>query len=509
MSTSASHAEPAEADVGPSTPPYHEAPPTPSSTASTPLCPICCEEDAAVVLSACQHRSCGACLVRWMEREESSGRDAGPTCPFCRMAIHEGDVLRAMGRPFCPRIDAMVREATGDDEIDEFTLHWINQNTMPCPFCENRVEKSDGCDHMECLCGYQFCYRCGGAYGRCRCVTPGDEFDSNRALNPPLRDNEGRVDLGLCIRRRVVRLERSNKYEEEWAHWNYSVENPSVCTFNGRWMFSSKSSSSGIAMLTQQLRHESISYERYWNYWLKDIQNATWLFLHPGADAKSMHQLLVRDDIRESRKEHKEENYWEEMHYSDWGYWFGCEYEQYRAVYDRLLKLLKFGRIFGDAKIQEHLNIFSGALERMENVLVSDVLHKTEHWCHHSARWSKEFEVMLRFERSAALRVTQANRSHLCRCRHCRRSASNGRVIERSQPCDSGCFAEEVIHETQLDSAYVTLRKMTGVSRKKTRRETARRSSKTSSKSKPRSKLSPLTVTRWKRKKALLSWSED
>ena len=125
MSKSASHAELAEADVGTSTPPYHEAPPTSSSTASTPVCPMCCEEDAAVVLSACQHRSCGVCLLRWMEREESSGRDTGPTCPFCRMAIREGDILRVMGRPFCPRIVA------ADDEIDELTLHWINQNTMP------------------------------------------------------------------------------------------------------------------------------------------------------------------------------------------------------------------------------------------------------------------------------------------------------------------------------------------------------------------------------------------
>jgi hypothetical protein len=104
MSTSASHAELAEDDVGPSTPPS-------SSTASTPLCPICCEEDAAVVLSACQHRSCRACLVRdvlWSAHErgsfvrESSGRDTGPTCPFCRMAIHDGDILRVMGRTFCP-----------------------------------------------------------------------------------------------------------------------------------------------------------------------------------------------------------------------------------------------------------------------------------------------------------------------------------------------------------------------------------------------------------------------
>lgn len=503
MSTSASHVELAEDDVGPSTTPS-------SSTASTPLCPICCEEDDAVVLSTCQHWSCGACLVRWMEKEESSGRDTGPTCPFCRMAIHEGDILRVMGRPFCQRMEATVGEATGDDEIDDLTLHWISQNTMPCPFCQNRIERSDGCDHMECLCGYQFCYCCGGAYGRCRCESPGHEFDGNIALTPPLRDNEGRVDLGLCIRRRVVRLERSNKrsnnVQEEREHWTYSEENPSVCTFNGRWMFSSKTRSSSIAMLTHQLRHESIHYEResrrHLDFWGRQyiIQNATWLFLHRGADVKSMHQLIVRDDIREARNEQKEYNYSEEMHYSDWeywfGYWFGTELPAYKAIYDRLLKSIKFGWMWimiGNATVQEHLNRFSVALERIEKVLMSDVLHKTEHWRHHSERWHAEFEDMWRFK--CWLRS-------LCQCRNCRQSNN---VLGRSQPCNAISSVEEVCHETLLDSSYVTLRRMRGVSTKKTCR--ARRPSKTSSKSKSRSKISP--QTRWKRKQALKAWSAD
>ncbi|KAL3764044.1 hypothetical protein ACHAW5_003993 [Stephanodiscus triporus] len=125
MSTGASEAEPSEADADLSTRPNHE-------NDAIPICPLCCDEGltstVAVVLSACQHRSCGACLVRWMEREESSGRDEGPTCPFCRLPIRQEDVVRILGRPF-HSCGATVREATDDDEIDEFTLHWINQNT--------------------------------------------------------------------------------------------------------------------------------------------------------------------------------------------------------------------------------------------------------------------------------------------------------------------------------------------------------------------------------------------
>ncbi|CAI2377442.1 unnamed protein product [Moneuplotes crassus] len=38
-----------------------------------------------------------------------------------------------------------------------------------CTNCKNIVEKSGGCDHITCLCGYEFCYKCGGKYRNCDC----------------------------------------------------------------------------------------------------------------------------------------------------------------------------------------------------------------------------------------------------------------------------------------------------------------------------------------------------
>ena len=40
------------------------------------------------------------------------------------------------------------------------TMDEIAKSSKPCPACGEAVLKSDGCDHMTCLCGYQFCYRC-------------------------------------------------------------------------------------------------------------------------------------------------------------------------------------------------------------------------------------------------------------------------------------------------------------------------------------------------------------
>jgi len=37
-------------------------------------------------------------------------------------------------------------------------------NMKRCPRCRKFIVKIDGCNHMTCSCGYQFCWVCGGAY---------------------------------------------------------------------------------------------------------------------------------------------------------------------------------------------------------------------------------------------------------------------------------------------------------------------------------------------------------
>jgi hypothetical protein len=375
--------------------------------------------------------------------------------------MSECDVLGLMGRPYRPRMteDAAVGEVSvvddDEDEIDELTLHWINEHTKACPYCGNRVEKSDGCDHMECLCGYQFCYSCGGAYGRCECCDPYDRFDCNNGLGEPLRDNDGRVDLRLCMRRREVRKERSDRYRDD---------------------------------------------QRY------IIQNATWLFLRRGAEFKAMDQLHIRDNIRGKCERKDEDNSNEQRIFSNWDCCFGYHtyymYGRYWAIHDRLLKSLKNRMIIGDRRVEENLNRFSIVLEQLENEVMCDVALKItyldweDNWDEDNelwARWGNEYTYIVRYERS------------ICRCRQCRRPACYGCDLRSSHPCGSGFLADG----TPQDSAYVALRKMTGASRKKTRRETARKSSKKSSRSKPGTKMPPKPAARWKRRKAQLSWSED
>lgn len=41
---------------------------------------------------------------------------------------------------------------------------WILVNTKPCPKCDQKIEKDQGCNHMTCKCGHEFCWMCLGKF---------------------------------------------------------------------------------------------------------------------------------------------------------------------------------------------------------------------------------------------------------------------------------------------------------------------------------------------------------
>ena len=55
-------------------------------------------------------------------------------------------------------------EILGKDEekLDELFFNFARGNKFKqCPYCKNWVEKNEGCDHIACRCGNDFCYLCG------------------------------------------------------------------------------------------------------------------------------------------------------------------------------------------------------------------------------------------------------------------------------------------------------------------------------------------------------------
>jgi hypothetical protein len=80
------------------------------------------------------------------------------TCRQCRTTSHAG------------------RACTADAATDQVRALAAVVGWKTCPACMTMVERRDGCLHMSCLCGAEFCYRCGGYWRACRSSCAGQYF---------------------------------------------------------------------------------------------------------------------------------------------------------------------------------------------------------------------------------------------------------------------------------------------------------------------------------------------
>jgi hypothetical protein len=98
----------------------------------------------------CSAPTCSAFIVPAAIR---GGVGACPRCPvrtctFCRLAEHSG---------------VCTTDADGQRVRDlAQTKGW-----KTCPNCKSLVERNDGCLHMTCRCGTEFCYNCNALHSQC------------------------------------------------------------------------------------------------------------------------------------------------------------------------------------------------------------------------------------------------------------------------------------------------------------------------------------------------------
>mmetsp|Transcript_9610 Transcript_9610/g.20679 ORF Transcript_9610/g.20679 Transcript_9610/m.20679 type:complete len:408 (-) Transcript_9610:117-1340(-) len=245
-------------------------------TASFFTCSLCCEdkeESTRCTLSKCSHESCTECMTKWVEKEEASGRLTPPKCPFCRIEMDGEDVVAIMGRPFQPRDASADPNVIDEGELDELTMHWLNEQTQPCPSCGARIEKLEGgCDMMECLCGYRFCYGCGSQGATCSCTPSNHYFWDNvldrqaeREAGPVASVNEedNQVDLFAHISERKRREDAKQKREaradmrREKASEQMNIDE---FTSSAKWLFCSEKAQE--QMLRQYWRTKTVQRTR-------------------------------------------------------------------------------------------------------------------------------------------------------------------------------------------------------------------------------------------------------
>ena len=82
------------------------------------------------------------------------------TCsyPFCFKCGEEGHDPCS-----CQQLSDWNEKCMNESE----TANWILVNTKKCPNCNVRIEKSQGCNHMNCeVCKHQFCWICMGEWNK-------------------------------------------------------------------------------------------------------------------------------------------------------------------------------------------------------------------------------------------------------------------------------------------------------------------------------------------------------
>ncbi|KAI5477490.1 E3 ubiquitin-protein ligase RNF14 [Pseudohyphozyma bogoriensis] len=85
-------------------------------------------------------------------------------------------------------------------EEDRMNREYMEGNSMGCPGCEVRIQKSQGCNHMHCTrCNTHFCFRCGGRL-------PGNPYEHFS------------VQGGSCYNKLFDFVPGNEPPPEEWLH---------------------------------------------------------------------------------------------------------------------------------------------------------------------------------------------------------------------------------------------------------------------------------------------------
>ncbi|KAK1256160.1 hypothetical protein MKX07_008419 [Trichoderma sp. CBMAI-0711] len=113
----------------------------------------------------------------------------------------------------CPRCSSKWHSST-ECPRDEGTNKFLDQakedGWKKCYKCKSMVELKEGCNHMTCRCGAEFCMICGTKWKGCSCPWFNYENGNNPWENNPIRDlNIPTEDL-----RNILRKSRPNSMEE-------------------------------------------------------------------------------------------------------------------------------------------------------------------------------------------------------------------------------------------------------------------------------------------------------
>ncbi|XP_052188200.1 E3 ubiquitin-protein ligase RSL1-like isoform X2 [Diospyros lotus] len=110
----------------------------------------------------CPFRDCSSMLVN-----DSGNVINQIDCPACRRSICARCRVPWHLEFTCKEFRKLSAKRKGKDDamVKELAK---KKSWRKCSNCKTYVEKTEGCVHMTCRCGYEFCYGCGSNWTKCR-----------------------------------------------------------------------------------------------------------------------------------------------------------------------------------------------------------------------------------------------------------------------------------------------------------------------------------------------------
>ncbi|KAG2454886.1 hypothetical protein HYH02_000717 [Chlamydomonas schloesseri] len=110
----------------------------------------------------CPHKSCSVLLIR--PEEHDIPADQPMSCPSCRRAFCVRCRIPGWHKGYtCAQFQALPAHLRSAEDAAMLVLS-SQHRWKQCPQCQLMVDRSEGCNHMKCRCGCDFCYACGKKY---------------------------------------------------------------------------------------------------------------------------------------------------------------------------------------------------------------------------------------------------------------------------------------------------------------------------------------------------------